>query len=212
MILLPSLLLLCRADAEADGLPYYGLGYPGLGYRHYQRPSYLYPPAYSYSYLPRLQAAPVSYNNYNYHSAQLAPIAPTLPAVAAPRHAVGGFPPAVGEFAPAVRGVGPAVGGFDPAVGGVAPAVGRVGPAVGGVGPAVGEVAHSVAAVADVSHLEPHSGVTASQYHAQDEEGNYSFGYNNPNSARMETGNPHTGVRGSVSVSVDILPRKHYFT
>ena len=54
-----------------------------------------------------------------------------------------------------------------------------------------------MAAVPDLSHLEP--GVTSSQYHAQDEEGNYSFGYNNPNSARMETGNPITGVMGSYS-------------
>merc|ERR1711874_48933 len=69
-----------------------------------------------------------------------------------------------------------------------------IGPAVGSTGPAA---SHSVAAVADVSHLEPASGVTASQYHAQDELGNYSFGYNNPNSARVETGNPQTGVRGS---------------
>merc|ERR1711915_1073685 len=41
--------------------------------------------------------------------------------------------------------------------------------------------------------------VTSSQFHAQDEEGNYSFGYKNPNSARQETGNALTGVSGSYS-------------
>ena len=88
-----------------------------------------------------------------------------------------------------------------------APAIGpAVGPAVGSTGPAV---SHSVAAVPDVSHLEPASGVTASQYHAQDELGNYSFGYNNPNSARVETGNPQTGVRGSVSLAVYQLQSPH---
>ena len=36
----------------------------------------------------------------------------------------------------------------------------------------------------------------SSQYHAQDEEKNYSFGYSNPSSARAEAGNPRTGVQG----------------
>ena len=55
-----------------------------------------------------------------------------------------------------------------------------------------------MAAVGDVTHLEASvtSSVTSSQYHAQDEEGNYSFGYTNPTSARQETGNPLTGIRG----------------
>ena len=39
----------------------------------------------------------------------------------------------------------------------------------------------------------------SSQYHAQDEEKNYSFGYANPNSARVEAGNALTGVTGSYS-------------
>merc|ERR1711953_943154 len=73
--------------------------------------------------------------------------------------------------------------------------------------------AHSVAAVGDVTHLEasltsslPFS-LTSSQYHAQDEEGNYSFGYTNPTSARQETGNPLTGIRGSYS---DVHSTYHY--
>ena len=137
----------------------------------------MYPPSYppSYSYHPSLQAAPVT---YNYQAAPLAPVAPTLPSVAATG------PPAE-ALGLAVEGL---AGGLDPAVRGVGPAAGQAGPSV----------SHSVAAVADVSHLE------TSQYHAQDEQGNYSFGYNNPNSARMETGNPHTGVRGSVYQSISI--------
>ena len=195
MIILPCLLLLSKAE------PYYGsLGYAGLGYRHYQSPSsyaYTHPPspAASYRYLPRL--------TYNYHTAPQAPVAPTLASSATPTPAVRVFAPADRGVAPAaVRRVGLAVEDrYAPAVEGVGPAVGRLGPAVGGVGPAVegvgpavgGDAAHSVAAVADVSHL---TSPVASQYHAQDEEGNYSFGYNNPVSARMETGSPLTGVRG----------------
>ena len=176
MIFLPCLLFLSRAE------PYYGsLGYAGLGYRHYQSPSsYLYPssPALSYRYLPRL--------THNYHTTPQAPVTPTVASPASPRTAVRVFAPAVGGVAP--------VEGYTPAVEGYAPAVGRLGPAVEGVGPAVeGEAPHSVAAVPDVSHL---TSPVASQYHAQDEEGNYSFGYNNPVSARVETGSPLTGVRG----------------
>ena len=192
--------------AEAE--PYYGrlgYGYAGASYPHYQSP-YVYSP--SYSYLPSLLTGPVT---YNYQPAPLASVAPTLPSVAAPIPGVG---PAVGRAAPTFAGVGSAVTGLDPAVGGAGPASGGAGPVVAGLEPTVeavapvvrgvavgsagGGVAHSVAAVSDVSHLEERRGVTASQYHAQDEQGNYSFGYTNPVSARMETGNPLTGVRGSV--------------
>merc|ERR1711915_65317 len=41
--------------------------------------------------------------------------------------------------------------------------------------------------------------VTSSQFHAQDEEGNYSFGYKNVNGFRVESGNSLTGVSGSYS-------------
>merc|ERR1739838_879539 len=44
--------------------------------------------------------------------------------------------------------------------------------------------------------------VTSSQYHAQDEDKNYSFGYSNINSARQESGNAYTGVVGSYSYGV----------
>merc|ERR1719227_6267 len=36
--------------------------------------------------------------------------------------------------------------------------------------------------------------VTSSQYHSQDEEKNFSFGYSNINSARQESGNANLGV------------------
>jgi len=53
-----------------------------------------------------------------------------------------------------------------------------------------------VAAVAVASHGD-YPSVSSSQYHSQDEEGNYAFGYNNVNGAREEEGNSLTGVRGS---------------
>ena len=37
----------------------------------------------------------------------------------------------------------------------------------------------------------------SSQYHAQDEDKNFAFGYTNINSARQEAGNAYTGVTGS---------------
>ena len=61
-------------------------------------------------------------------------------------------------------------------------------------------VAAPAAAVAEVrgAPAVPSAG-ESSQYHAQDEEKNYSFGYANPNSARVEAGNALTGVTGSYS-------------
>merc|ERR1711963_250497 len=41
--------------------------------------------------------------------------------------------------------------------------------------------------------------VTSSQFHSQDEDKNYSFGYSNINSARQESGHALTGVVGSYS-------------
>ena len=39
--------------------------------------------------------------------------------------------------------------------------------------------------------------VVSSQYHSQDEDKNFAFGYSNINSARHEAGNALTGVAGS---------------
>jgi len=57
-------------------------------------------------------------------------------------------------------------------------------------------VAAVAAPVAIASHGDYQS-VSSSQYHNQDEEGNYAFGYNNVNGARQEEGNSLTGVMGS---------------
>jgi len=57
-------------------------------------------------------------------------------------------------------------------------------------------VAVVAAPVAIASHGDYQS-VSSSQYHSQDEEGNYAFGYNNVNGARQEEGNSLTGVMGS---------------
>jgi len=54
----------------------------------------------------------------------------------------------------------------------------------------------AAAPVAIASHGDYQS-VSSSQYHSQDEEGNYAFGYNNVNGARQEEGNSLTGVMGS---------------
>merc|ERR1712003_310840 len=71
-----------------------------------------------------------------------------------------------------------------------------VAPAV--AAPAVAAV--RTAPVAAVRSAVP--SVTSSQYHSQDEDKNYSFGYSNINSARQESGNAYTGVVGSYSDGV----------
>ena len=174
-----------EADPEAD--PFYGvlglghggyLGYPGYyGYPVY--PGYL---GGHLGYLQHLAAGPPhSYLQPSFHTSVHHP-----PAVA---------------VAPAVA---PAVAAVEPA--GAA--------RIAGLG-AVPAVPHSVAARPDTSlhtpaaappvaavaapagYIEGVAGrVTSRQYHAQDEEGNYSFGYTNPSSARAEAGNPRTGVQG----------------
>jgi hypothetical protein len=64
--------------------------------------------------------------------------------------------------------------------------------------PVIAEAAPVIAKVhSEVDAKVP--SVTSSQFHSQDEEGNYAFGYNNINSARQESGNARTGVSGSYS-------------
>merc|ERR1712234_61919 len=58
-------------------------------------------------------------------------------------------------------------------------------------------VAKAAPVVAEVRAAVPT--VTSSQFHSQDEDKNYSFGYSNINSARQESGNALTGVVGSYS-------------
>ena len=50
-------------------------------------------------------------------------------------------------------------------------------------------------AVADIPSEVP--SVTSTQFHSQDEEGNYAFGYSNNNSYRVESGSAVGGVTGS---------------
>jgi len=55
-----------------------------------------------------------------------------------------------------------------------------------------------VASVAPVAAVKSSiQSVTSSQFHSQDESGNFAFGYNNVNGAREESGNIQTGVTGS---------------
>merc|ERR1712013_758815 len=62
--------------------------------------------------------------------------------------------------------------------------------------PAVRTVA-APAVVAEVRAAVPT--VTSTQFHSQDEEKNFAFGYSNITSARQESGNALTGVTGSYS-------------
>merc|ERR1712112_80914 len=52
-------------------------------------------------------------------------------------------------------------------------------------------------AVASPEYESSVPSVTSSQFHSQDESGNFAFGYNNVNGAREESGNVETGVTGS---------------
>merc|ERR1711872_435060 len=63
--------------------------------------------------------------------------------------------------------------------------------------PAIAQVNTIAAPVAQVQAAVP--SVTSSQFHAQDEDKNFSFGYSNINSARQERGNALTVVVGSYS-------------
>merc|ERR1711872_379744 len=81
-----------------------------------------------------------------------------------------------------------------------APAVGTIAtPAVATVRTvaAAPVIAKAVPVVAEVRAAVPT--VTSTQFHSQDEEKNYAFGYSNINSARQESGNALTGVTGSYS-------------
>merc|ERR1719347_1996186 len=65
--------------------------------------------------------------------------------------------------------------------------------------PAVRTIAAPVAAVRAVPIAAPAvrsaaPSITSSQYHSQDEDKNFSFGYSNINSARQESGNANLGV------------------
>ena len=71
-------------------------------------------------------------------------------------------------------------------------------PAAAVAAPAAAVAAPAAVAAVRGAPAVPSAG-ESSQYHAQDEEKNYSFGYSNPVSARQEEGNALTGVTGSYS-------------
>lgn len=91
----------------------------------------------------------------------------------------------VGYAAPAIRTVGYAAA---PVVAAAAPVISAPAVAAYAAEPAVYQSTASVKAVP--------AGVHAQQYHSQDEFGNYSYGYANPNSQKQESGNALTGVKG----------------
>merc|ERR1712227_300826 len=78
----------------------------------------------------------------------------------------------------------------------------RAAPAVRTIAaPAVRTIAAPVAAVRSAA-----PSITSSQYHSQDEDKNFSFGYSNINSARQESGNANLGVvQGSYTDGRNII-------
>merc|ERR1711997_25617 len=66
--------------------------------------------------------------------------------------------------------------------------------------PAVAPVAQPAVYTAPTASISVQpTGITAQQYHSQDEFGNYAYGYANQNSQKQEAGNVNLGVRGSYS-------------
>jgi len=114
-----------------------------------------------------VHTAPVAHVATVTHVTRVAPVAPVAPAVrVAPVPAVA----PVAEVAPVAR---------------VAP--------VAGAAP-VAPVAVKSLPVAAVAAEAVVPSVSSSQFHSQDEAGNFAFGYNNVNGAREESGNVDTGV------------------
>merc|ERR1712240_214524 len=110
-----------------------------------------------------------------YAAGYAAPVVAAAPAVAAVRTVAA---PVIAKSAPLVA---------------AAPVVAKTAPVVA----AAPVVAKAAPVVAEVRAAVPT--VTSSQFHSQDEDKNYSFGYSNINSARHESGNALTGVVGSYS-------------
>ena len=76
-------------------------------------------------------------------------------------------------------------------------------------------VASTVVAAAPVAAAAPAAPAPASsQYHAQDDLGQYNYGYSNPNSAKVETKSADGVVRGSYSYidANGILQRTEYIS
>jgi hypothetical protein len=145
-------------------------------------------PSVPYSYLPYA-------TNYGYHGYGATPVvqaayAPAVQATyaAAPvvHHAAS---PVVHAAAPVVQAAAPVVQATyaaAPVVQAVAPIVHAAAPVVHAASPVVQAVAPVVHAAAPVVHAAAPV-VSGSQYHAQDEAGQYSFGYQDTNSVRQES-------------------------
>merc|ERR1711882_17681 len=115
-----------------------------------------------------------------YAAGYAAPLVAAAPAVAAVRTVAAAPVVAAAPAVAAVRTV-------------AAPVIAKSAPLVA----AAPVVAKAAPVVAEVRAAVPT--VTSSQFHSQDEDKNYSFGYSNINSARQESGNALTGVVGSYS-------------
>jgi hypothetical protein len=170
------------ADAEAGFFNGFGgqYGYPGYAHHGYAQlllassystHSYHPYPAYHGGYPAAAYAAAAYAPRVAYPAVPNQPIAAPAPyAVAAPA------PIAPAPFAPAAFAAQPAV----PAPYAAAP------------------LAAAPLAAAPLAPALP-VGTTASQFHSQDEFGNFDYSYSNINSAKHETGNGRTGVTGTYS-------------
>merc|ERR1711990_1224596 len=159
LLVLVSLIALTSAEADADALY---LSHPS-SFNSYYSPSTYYAPQ-----APLLRALSARFRQVSVLSPRpivvaktASPVAKTIPAVPVP---VAKAASPVGKSIPAV-------------------------PAV--VAKAASPVAKTIPAVPAVvaKTIPAGSSVVSTQYHAQDEDKNFSFGYSNMNSARHEAGN-----------------------
>jgi Insect cuticle protein len=159
-------------DADAGYFGYGGYGYPGYSGLGYARP--LLASAYPTH----------AYSAYHAVAPQVASFAHAAPYAAAP------YAAAPYTAAAPVAVAAPAIAAH------AAPAA---------IAAPIAQTAYATPAVAaPIAHAAVAApvaapAVTASQYHSQDEFGNYDYSYNNINSAKREYGNALTGVTGSYS-------------
>ena len=191
------LALAASAAAEAEAVPeadagyfgYGGYGYPGYSGLGYARP--LLASAYPANYFS-------PYNHFAYSAAApaithagpaFAPYAPIAPAAPVAHAAVAA--PLAYNTAPAAIAAPAAHIAYNTVDAPVAHAAVAAPLAYNTV---AAPVAHAAVAVPVDAPA-----VTASQFHSQDEFGNYDYSYSNINSAKREYGNALTGVTGSYS-------------
>merc|ERR1712083_84772 len=166
-LVLVSLIALTSAEADADALY---LSHPS-SFNSYYSPSTYYAPQ-----APLLRALSARFRQVSVLSPRPIVVAKTIPAVPVP-------------VAKAASPVAKSISAVPAVVAKAASPVAKTIPAV----PAV--VAKAASPVAKT--IPAGSSVVSTQYHAQDEDKNFSFGYRNMNSARHEAGNAYTGVVGS---------------